>query len=542
MKAGRAGSAARVRRGGLLASGLISAVAVGVGAGLNLVLILIVGRSYGAADTGVFFAAIGVFLIAANALKLGADTGAVRALSRLTALQREGDVRATLTVACLPVLLVGIAAALFLWGAAPALLSLPARWGGTPPEASTVELVRALAPFVPLFAVLGVTMAATRGLGGVGAFALVQNVLVPAGRVGGVLVAASLGWSVLGAARSWAATLPLLLLVGVAILAARLRRLHGGWLTAASGASLGHLGREFWSFALPRAGAALLEITVEWLDVLLVALLAGPAPAGLYAIATRCMKVPMLADYAMRITVAPAISAAMARRDISRVQGMFESLTRLFVVLAWSYVVLVVVFGDVVMGIFGGDFGAGADLLVVLGLGMAILGAAGPLQSILLLSGLSRLQLANKAAALAVCVVGNLLFTPRAGALGAAAVWTCTVALDTALAAWQVRRRLGIRGGLAPVVTGAVCAVPGMGLAAIGSRALLGPSSAALLAAAIVGSALVGVLAWRLPARTALVGSKARDAAQVGPPAEATEQQSWSGATAQASRSVGGTR
>ena len=84
------------------------------------------------------------------------------------------------------------------------------------------------------------------------------------------------------------------------------------------------LRREFWGFSLPRAVAALVEIVLEWLDVLLVALLAGEVAAGLYAVATRLVKVTMIIDNALRVSISTRISAWLATGRIDRVLSLIH--------------------------------------------------------------------------------------------------------------------------------------------------------------------------------------------------------------------------
>ncbi len=424
----------RALRGTLLGAGLVSLAAVGAGALLNLALAVAVGRGYGTGDTGVFFAAIGIFLVAGNGLKLGADTGVVRSVSRGTALGVTGDVKATLVVALVPVTLLATVTGGVVWAGAPWLLDT---------EEGTA-LLRSIAPFIPLFAVLSVLTAATRGLGGVGTFALLQNVLLPLTRLVGVVVAVVAGASIVVATWAWALGLPLLAVAAGWVLLRRVRALPGSCVAPASGRSLADVGREFWSFALPRAGSAAIEVALEWLDVALVAVLAGPEAAGVYAIATRLVKVPLLVEHAMRIAVAPDVAAALARGQREAVARLVVRVTVVMVAVVWCYLIVLIAGGETALGLFGPGFTDGVPLLAVLGVGMAVRAAAGPVQSVLLLGGLSRAQLMNKVIALAACLVGNLALTTRWGALGAAVVWSIVVCLDTALAVWQVRGRMGI--------------------------------------------------------------------------------------------------
>ncbi len=474
-----------------LRTGAVNVAASMTGAALNVVLVVVVGRSFGAAGTGIFFTAIGIFLVLGNVLRLGADTGAVRMLSRLVALDRRHDLRPTVTVALVPVIAVGLLAAIGLWLAAAVYPAGPL--AGQPAEA--VGLLRALAPFVPMLGLLTVVMASTRALGGSTEFALVQNVALPATRVIGVALGAALGLSILDVTRCWAAGLPVLLIVGALALRTALRR--------EGGASRGDPGRgrrrtgtligEFWSFAAPRGVAAAVEVLLDWIDVILVTLLAGPAQGGIYAVATRCVKIAQVVDYAARITVSTRLSAAMARGQTSTVVRVYELTARFMVMLVWPYLALLLIFAQPTMSLFGADFTGEPLLLPMLALAMLVSSAAGSLQSVLLLGGLSRWQLVNKSAALAVCITGNLLLTPTYGAVGGAVAWTLAVLTDTALAAVQVRRSLAVPvtaaalASVVPAILGAVV-VP-----ALAVRVVLGDSLPALVAGTVLALTLLAV-------------------------------------------------
>lgn len=485
---------------GVVASAAVSLGAAVLGAGLNLVLALLVGRAYGAADTGAFFATIGVFLVTANVLKLGADTGLVRMLARAVALGRAADIIPTVAAAVWPVLCASAVVAAGGWLGA----DLIAAWIRPTDVQHAASMVRFLALTVPLLTVFSLLTAALRGLGGLTAFAVQQNVLLPLTRLAGVALAVWSGYAVGQAAQLWAAGLPLLVLLAAALAARAIHRIRtdgagdGAATTApAAGAGPSPVFRPFWGFALPRAASAAIEIGIEWLDVILVSALAGPAEGGLYAVATRLVKVSSVADYAMRVALSTRLSAALATDDLAEVRRLYDAGTRLLVGLVWTYLSVLVVFADVAIRVFGGDFGPGAPLLGVLAAGMVVMAGAGALQSVLLLSGQSARQLTNKIVVLAITVLGNVVLTPGWGARGAAVVWVVAVVTDTGLAAVAVRRRVGVSVGLGPVRdVGAAAIVAGLGCAFV-LRLGFGPSVPTMLLAGLAALVLLATaLRW----------------------------------------------
>lgn len=492
---------------GLLASTSVTLGAAVFGAGMNLVLAVIIGRTYGAGATGTFFATIGVFLVAANVLKLGADTGLVRMLSRAVALGRERDIVPTIAGALWPVLVVSIiAASLAAWNA-----EWIALWVRPQDPGPAVSLVRFLAAGVPLLTLFALLTAIVRGLGGLTAFAVLQNVLLPLSRVIGILSALWLGRSIAQATQLWAAGLPVLVVLAALVAVSRVRRA----LRAAPTDAPTHSPTDsptdtavqpelaptvfaaFWRFTVPRAGSASIEIGIEWLDVILVSALAGPVEGGLYAVATRLVKVASIADYALRMALSTRLTAALATGDVELLRRLYGAGTRLLVGLVWPYLAVLVVFSDVAVTLFGGDFGPGTSLVSIVAIGMLVVAAGGSLQSMLLLSGLSRQQLSNKVAVLGITIGGNLAVTPHWGARGAAVVWVVAVVTDTALAAFQVRRRVGVAVGLGPLRDVGIAALAGGLVCALLLRSTLGPSLPVMAAAGLASLALLALLVSR---------------------------------------------
>ena len=113
--------------------------------------------------------------------------------------------------------------------------------------------------------------------------------------------------------------------------------------------------------------------------------------------------------------------------------------------LAWPFYLVVAVFADSLLSLFGPGFSSGATSLVVLVVAMGIATAAGTVQTIVLMGGRSRWQLADKTGALVLNVVLNVLLIPIWGIEGAAVAWAATILADTAVVVFQVQRLMGVR-------------------------------------------------------------------------------------------------
>ena len=442
-----------------------------------LALTALVSNSYGPGGTGIFFQGVAVFTVVTQVLRLGTNSALIRFISARRAETGLTDAWRITLVALGPVLVLsGIVAAAIAWGAVP----LAGFLAPAPDAGDLADLLVALAPFVVIGSVLGVLQTIARLVRGVGTFTVLQSVALPASRLVVVLAVIVLAGTAHGADTAflgWLAVQAPWLVVTAIVVAAPLiadRRRARARVTPTST-------REFWAFSAPRAVGASLETALDWSDVLVVAALTSPREAGIYAVVTRAVRAGQIIDRAMRIAVSPRISHLLALGDREAATRLHTAVTRGLVLLSWPFYLALALLGPAVLSLFGPGFESGQAALAILAGAMMISSASGMLQSVLLQGGRSSWQMYNKAAVLGVNIGLSLLLVPVLGITGAAVSWLACLILDTALAAWQVHRLMGVRlepralllPGLVPLV------VFGIGCTVI--RIVAGDSLAGLL-------------------------------------------------------------
>lgn len=423
----------------LVRSGSSSLLGSAFAAVAALALTVLVGNGLGAYGTGVFFQAVGVFTIASHVLRLGTTSSLVRMISEQHAFGRRGEMWRSVVIGVLPVLVVATLAAgvisVFSWDLAD--------WLGAPAERDNLAgLLREMAPFLVLGAVFAVLGTATRMARGITAYTVIQSILLPLSRLILVGAAIVLVWDAFGVFRAWLAVIPVWLLVTILVLA---RPLVLDWRQRHSAQeSFGTAAGRFWRFSASRALGGTFEILLEWSDVLIVAALASPAEAGVYAVATRTIRVGQIVDRAMRLAVSPTISQMLARSELRSARDLHTSVTRAMILSNWPYYLVLATMGPALLSIFGPEFEDGAVVLTILAGSMMIAAAAGMLQSLLLQGGKSTWQMFNKGLALGVSIGLNLLLVPLIGIVGAAVTWAVGILLDTSIASWQVHKGMGV--------------------------------------------------------------------------------------------------
>lgn len=486
------------RSRGIAWAGVVNLAGGATGSLIGLLLAAIIGRHLGTEGAGTYFLVVAVFMIVSNVTELGADTGLVRYVSAARARGRLTDVPALVQMALVPVLLAGLVVVVLTAGVVSSCPDLFAPLPG--------GLVVLAAGVAVLSSLLAVALAISRGLGDVVAYPLLQNVALPVMRLIGVGVAVLAGWGVIGVLGSWLAPVAVVLALAVAV-AARLTARHAGGLRAAPTrpSDRRRLSSEFWGFSATRGVAAAVEILLEWMDVILVGALASPAQAGIYAVVTRCARAGEVIQQAARVAVGPQISAALARGATREAREIYGLVTAAMIWLAWPFFLVLAIFGETVLSLFGPGFAVGATSLAVLSLAMGVATAAGTVQTILLMGGRSSWQLADKSLALVLNIALDLALIPLWGIEGAAVAWAVTIVIDTLVVVWQVQRLMGVSPAGRHLWSAAALALGLVGTLTAAARIVLGPSLGAMLGTIIIVAGVYLAVSWPLRHRLGLV-------------------------------------
>lgn len=481
----------------LTTSGLLGFAGSITAAGAAFGVALVVGNALGTSGTGLFFQAVGVFTIASQVLRLGTSSSIVHAISEQHAFGRHGEAWRTVVIAVVPVAVVSLVVGGVLWWAAPFLAALLTPASGTE---AFIPYLRLMAVFVPAGAVLAVLQIASRMLDGITTYTLAHAVAFPLARLLAVFVAVAVGGAALDAFAAWLGVLPVWLLIAVLVLA---RPVVLDWRRRAHSVEPFELAsRRFWAYSSTRAVGGSLEIMLEWADVLIVAALTSPTEAGVYAVVTRIVRAGQIVDHSMRLAVSPAVSRLLARHELEAARALHTQVARAMILLSWPFYLALVIMGPAVLSLFGAGFESGAPALVVLGFAMMIASGAGMLQTVLLQGGHGSWQVADKAVALAVSVLLNLLLVPRMGIMGAAVAWALVTVIDTSIGVWQVHGRMAVGPHLAQLVPAMVLPVvvvgAGLGLVRLAFGASLGSLAWGLGAVGLVYVAMLWLLRRRL--------------------------------------------
>jgi O-antigen/teichoic acid export membrane protein len=435
-----------------LAGALVAAVA-------TLVLTVVITREFTKPVAGAFFTATSLFLILEAAAGLGAYVGLVNFIARLRRLGHETRIPAILRFAIIPVVMVSLAAtaALILFAGPLARLLLSGHLGHAGASPGVVaNALRALALALPFAAMSDTLLGASRGYRVMRPTVLVDKIGRASAQLIGVLIAISAG-SIALLAPLWALPYVPAAVVGWYWLR-RIRRSQRPGPGAAAKApdqpaagraavspSVGAAGPRhrrtvtmgagvgnataggFWRFTGPRALATLAQITIQRIDIVLVAIILGPAEAAVYTAATRFLVAGQFANAAVNQSAQPRFAELFAVDDRRGANVIYRATTAWLIVLTWPLYLLAVIYGPEVLSIFGHSYRAGHLVMIILGLTMLLATACGQVDMVLISTGRSSWSLANGLGALVINVGLDLLLIPRYGITGAAIGWAAAI-------------------------------------------------------------------------------------------------------------------
>jgi O-antigen/teichoic acid export membrane protein len=255
--------------------------------------------------------------------------------------------------------------------------------------------------------------------------------------------------------------------------------------------------RGFWRFTTPRGIASLAKITLQRIDIVLVAIIMGPAAAAVYTAATRFLVVGQLGNMAISMAAQPRFTELFALGDRRSANVVYQVTTAWLVLLTWPLYLLAVVYGPEVLSVFGHSYRAGADVMVILALTMLLAAACGQVDMVLITTGRSSWSLINGLLAVGVNVSLDLVLIPRYGITGAAIGWAVAIVLTNLMPMAQLASSIHLqpfgRGTVlaAALSTVAFCVVP------LGARVVIGGGLAGLAAGVAVGSVVFALGLWR---------------------------------------------
>ena len=160
---------------------------------------------------------------------------------------------------------------------------------------------------------------------------------------------------------------------------------------------------------------------------------------------------------------AARISELHGRGEVEKLKSLYRTLTNWTIAVGLLPFLIIFLFANPIMGIFGPEFEASSNILGLLAVGYLMRVASGSAGCILVMTGRVNLSLANALLGTLLSFLLNLLLIPSLGSTGAAIATTATLAMVSVLGLVEVFYLLRSQpygvDSLKPAVSGAIAAV-----------------------------------------------------------------------------------
>ncbi|MHB9111533.1 MAG: flippase [Thermoleophilia bacterium] len=173
-------------------------------------------------------------------------------------------------------------------------------------------------------------------------------------------------------------------------------------------------------YSFPLAFANVVVALLLWVDTLILGYLGSPENVGIYGVALKISVIGAKIITAFAIVFTPIIADLWNQGRIAELKELYITVSRWIFMLSVPIFLLLTLFSDSLMHIFGSNFVAGSAALVFLAFGQLLNASTGAAGIMLLMSGHSRLELLNVTVTLAVNVMLCFLLIPHYGIIGAA--------------------------------------------------------------------------------------------------------------------------
>ncbi len=186
--------------------------------------------------------------------------------------------------------------------------------------------------------------------------------------------------------------------------------------------NIGDIGfnKKILTYSLPIMFTMIIGSLLHWMDILMLGYFTNVETVGLYHPAVRTAGLQQSILIAFAGIFAPMFSRYYAQNDFIRMHHIYKLVTRWILTLVIPILILIILFSNKIMLLFGSDFMQSAGVLKTLTIGTSIFAVFGVSSTALFVSGYQKLNLVNALSATILNICLNIILIPKYGIIGAA--------------------------------------------------------------------------------------------------------------------------
>ncbi len=211
--------------------------------------------------------------------------------------------------------------------------------------------------------------------------------------------------------------------------------------------------REWFSIAIPLFLVALMQLLIVRMDIILLGALLGREQAGIYAAASRVADLVVFGLAAANVVVAPIIASLYTKNDIPGLQRMLTALAKGVSLFTGMIVILLLVAGQWILQLFGGEFVTAFVPMLILGAAQMMNALLGPVDFMLAMTGHQKQSLRIFFIATILNIALHLSLIPLYGMIGAAAATFITLIFWKLFMLIFIRRTIGVEASILAILS-----------------------------------------------------------------------------------------
>jgi O-antigen/teichoic acid export membrane protein len=185
-------------------------------------------------------------------------------------------------------------------------------------------------------------------------------------------------------------------------------------------------------------------LLLSYTDVLVLQQFRSSEEVGVYFAVVKTLALVSFIHYAMSATTAHRFAEYHALGDKPRLSAYVAHAIKWTFWPSLAATIVLLAFGKPLLWLFGPQFVVGYDIMFIAAIGLVVRSAIGPVERLLNMLGHQHICALAYALAFVMNVVLCVALVPRFGGHGAAAATSISLAFETVLLFWIVRRRLGL--------------------------------------------------------------------------------------------------
>lgn len=193
------------------------------------------------------------------------------------------------------------------------------------------------------------------------------------------------------------------------------RRLLGVWPNAATW-------KKILTFGFPVMLADFLSIVILKVDIIALSILVGTSHVAVFQVVLNISNVMRNIPQAVDPILMPIVVEMRRRRNYDSLNHVYAVVMRISLFLAFGFFVMIVLFGDLLMGVYGSTYTVGFTALIITCFGIMLHTVSSTVEPALIMSGYPYLNLINNILFVVINLTLDFLLIPSHGLWGAAAV------------------------------------------------------------------------------------------------------------------------